>query len=159
MTSKPLNRDDILGALDLETDFVHIPRWGGQVLVKAMPMANTRYTQFVTGGSKPPKGGIGPREEFIRRMVGAVILCALDPDTEEPMFKWSDADQLREKHWNSTLKVANKAFELAGDADEEDADDEDEDAEDTDSSTAIEEALNTIGGDTDEDEADAPLDD
>lgn len=155
----PLNRDDILGALDLETELVHIPRWGGEVLVKAMPMANTRYTQFISGGSKPPKGGIAPREEFIRRMIGAVILCALDPDTEEPMFKWSDADQLREKHWNSVLMIANKAFELAGDRDTDDEDeDEDVDDEDTDSSEAIEEALETLDSDIDEDEQDAPLD-
>lgn len=154
----PLTRDQILGALDLETAEVEIPRWQGTVLVKAMPMANKRYTDFVTGGSKPPKGGIPAREEFIRRMIGAVILCALDPDTEQPMFKWSDADTLRDKHWNSVLKIANKAFELAGD--DEDLDDEDdEDIEDTDSSEAIEEALETLDGETDEDEPDAPLDD
>ena len=152
--TKTLNRADILGALDLETELVDTPRWGGQVLVKAMPMAHTRYTQYVTGGSKPPKGGISTREEFIRRMVGAVIMSALDPETEEPMFGWNDADALREKHWNTVLKVANKAFELAGD-------DEDEPGEDTAEETqaVVEEALDAIDdADADEEPADGPLD-
>ena len=145
-----LKRDDILGALDLHTEEVEVPRWGGTVLVKALPMASRRYTNYITGGSRPPKGGIPQREEFIRRMVGAVILSALDPETEEPMFSFNDADELREKHWNSVLIVANKAFELAGDDDDEEEETVDEDP---DSSAAIEAALEEI----DEDDADLPL--
>lgn len=144
-----LKRDEILGALDLHTEEVPVPRWGGTVLVKALPMASRRYTNYVTGGSRPPKGGIPQREEFIRRMIGAVVLSALDPETEEPMFTFNDADELREKHWNSVLIVANKAFELAGDPE----DDTDDVEEDPDSAAAIEAALEDI----DEDDADLPL--
>jgi hypothetical protein len=127
--SKNLKREDILAATDMPMDFVDAPRWGGQVLVKAMPVGHPRYNIYVTGGSKQ-KGPLPPREEFARRMVGAVIMSALDPDTEKPMFTWDDADALREKHWNTVLAVANKAFELAGPREEYgETDDEDEPAE------------------------------
>lgn len=123
--SKTLKREDILSATDMPMDTVPAPRWGGEVLVKAMPVGHPRYTIYVTGGAKQ-KGPVPPREEFARRMVGAVIMCALDPDTEKPMFTWDDADALREKHWNTVLAVANKAFELAGPREEYGETDDDE---------------------------------
>ncbi len=113
-----LNRDDILNSLDLMTDVVPIPRWGGDVLVKAMPMASRRYIQYVTAGATSKKP-ISIGEDKIRRYVGAVIMSALDPQTEATMFAWKDADAIRDKHWNSVVMIANKAFELAGDTPEE----------------------------------------
>jgi hypothetical protein len=127
--TKTLNRDDILNALDLPMEYVEAPRWGGRVLVKAMPVGHPRYTLYVTGGSKQ-KGPVPAREEFTRRMVGAVIMSALDPETEKPMFTWDDADTLREKHWNTVVAIANKAFELAGPRPEFGETDEPEDSED-----------------------------
>ena len=121
MSEKTLNRDDILNALDLPTDLAPAPRWGGEVLVRAMPVGNLRYTTYLSKGATA-KNPISPREEFTRRMTGCVILCALDPETEKPMFGWNDANALRDKHWNTTVSVANKAFELAG-TDDDVADD------------------------------------
>lgn len=117
---KTLNREEILNTLDLLTDTIHIPRWGGDVLVKAMRMADRRYINYVTGGVRQ-KGVVPQREIEIRTYVGAVILSALDPETEKPMFTWNDADEVRGKHWNSLLAIANKAFSLASDTAEEKA--------------------------------------
>lgn len=112
--ARTLTRDEILAADDLPMDYVPTPRWGKDtsVLVKAMPMGHPRFTNYVFGhvGKNPPSGN----EINVRRMIAAVIMCAVDEDGA-PLFKWSDADQLREKHWNTVTRIAGKAFQLAGD--------------------------------------------
>jgi hypothetical protein len=116
----PLTRDEILGTADIATALVPAPRWGGEVLVREMPMASPAYVAYVNSHrdkrfviNTPQGPQINANEHQIRRHVGAVILCAIDPDTHQPLFKWSDADDLREKHWNTVLAVATKAYELA----------------------------------------------
>lgn len=148
----PLTRDQILTSLDLPMETVDVPRWGGEVLVKAMPMGHPRYTLYTTGNHQETNGGKSPlpaREEFVRRMVGAVIMSALDPETEKPMFKWEDADALREKHWQSVIAVANKAFELAADPDTPTTEEEEPAEEPTPALVAV--------PDSDEDAPDGPL--
>lgn len=147
-----LSREDILNALDLPTEEVEIPRWGGTVLVRAMPMASTRYNLYIEKGGTL-KRPITAEETMRRRYIGAVIICALDGDTEEPLFTWADAHDLREKHWGSVLKVATTAFDLASDLeDEEDDDDDDEALELDEDDILIEDAI----GETDEDGPDPP---
>jgi hypothetical protein len=87
------------------------------------------------GKKRTPPESAG--EEFARRMVGAVIMSALDPETEEPMFTWDDAAALREKHWNSVIKVATKALELAGNDDEDEPEDDEDNAEPEDDEDGI----------------------
>ncbi len=106
-------RTKILNALDLTTVELKLPRWKTTILVRGMAVAHPRYVAFVEAGSRPGKE-VGPREEQARRNVGTVILCALDLDTGEQLFNWSDADDLRLKHYNTVLTIASKAFELAG---------------------------------------------
>ncbi len=113
-----LSREDILNALDLPTEEVEIPRWGGTVLVRAMPIASTRYNLFIEKGGTL-KSPLTEEEKMRRRYVGAVILSALDADTEERLFNWSDAHDIREKHWNSVLLIATKAFDLASDQEDD----------------------------------------
>lgn len=117
----PLNRDQILGNIAINTKLVAVPRWGGEVLVREMPMASPRYVAFVNSHQdkrfvvNTPQGPqIMAQEHSIRRHLGAAIMCTLDPETEQPMFKWADADELREKHWNTVLAIATTAYELAG---------------------------------------------
>lgn len=107
-------REEILNTLDdLPVEEIHIPRWNRTILVKAMAVGHPRYTAFIEsrGKSKEPPT---EREKNMRRNVGAVIMSALDPDTGERIFNWSDANALREKHWNTVLDIAAKAFSLAG---------------------------------------------
>lgn len=107
-------REEILNTLDdLPVEEIHIPRWNRTILVKAMAVGHPRYTAFIEsrGKSKEPPT---EREKNMRRNVGAVIMSALDPDTGERIFNWSDANALREKHWNTVLDIAAKAFGLAG---------------------------------------------
>ena len=113
-----LSKTDILNALDLPTEEVEVPRWGGTVLVRAMPIASVRYTQFVERGGTL-KNPLSEEEKMRRRYVGAVILSALDGATEERLFEWGDAKDIREKHWNSVLLIATKAFDLASDQEDQ----------------------------------------
>ncbi len=106
-------RTKILNALDLTTVELKLPRWDTTILVRGMAVAHPRYVAFVEAGSRPGKE-VGPQESQARRNVGTVILCALDLGTGEQLFNWSDADDLREKHYNTVLTIASKAFELAG---------------------------------------------
>ncbi len=106
-------RTKILNSLDLTTVELKLPRWDTTILVRGMAVAHPRYVAFVEAGSRPGKE-VGPREEQARRNVGTVILCALDLDTGDQLFNWSDADDLRLKHYNTVLSIASKAFELAG---------------------------------------------
>lgn len=112
-----LTRDQIRASLDLPTEYVETPRWGGGVNVRAMPMASAAYVGFknrpLDNKGTPPS----PEEYNTRRMVGAVILCTVD-DEGNRIFEWKDAEWLREKHWLTVLAIATKAFELAGDGPE-----------------------------------------
>lgn len=115
-------KSNILNATDLPVELIHVPRWDQDVLVRAAPIASPAYVGFVSSTKDRNVVTTGPngvlvvnqREADVRRNIGAVILCALDPDTRERIFEWSDAKELREKHWNSVLLIATKAFELAG---------------------------------------------
>lgn len=113
---RPLTRDDILSNPDLPTDTVHVPRWGGTVLVKGMPTAHPRYVMYWSGGQKER---LPPEEQQVRKMVGACVMSVLNPDTLEPLFTFKDVDELRAKHYNSVIKVAERAFQLAGNTEEE----------------------------------------
>lgn len=125
-----LTRDEILNAHDLPTDYVDIPRWGGQVKVKGAPVKDRRITSFVnsTTHGNDRKGrqdggrpySIAPpsdEERQVRLFLATVIVCAIDEDGK-PLFTFEDADSLREKHWLSVVKVAEKAWELASDEEE-----------------------------------------
>ena len=153
--AKTLRREDILNALDMPMDTVHVPRWGGDVLVRAMPVGHPRYRLYVDGGAgKGRKAPETAAEEFARRMVGTVIMSALDPDTETPMFTWDDADALRERHWNSVIKVATKALELAGgDDDDEEEGPEAPETDDAGIHLVADEADETTEGDDSPQEA------
>ena len=99
-------RSEILNSLDLPLEDIHVPRWDKHVLVKGHPTAHPRYVAYVSKATNA-------REEAVRKTVGAVIMSALDPETSEPLFNWSDEKELRAKHYNSILIIAQKAFELA----------------------------------------------
>lgn len=120
--ASPTRRERILDRIDLPTEIIHIPRWDQHVLIRAAPMASPAYVSFQTSTrdrsvvTTTASGHqvVNERELTIRRNIGAVVLCALDPDTEERLFTWDDAAALREKHYNSVLLISAKAFELAG---------------------------------------------
>ena len=99
-------RSEILNSLDLPLEDIHIPRWDKHVLVKGHPTAHPRYVAYVSKATNA-------REEAVRKTVGAAIMSTLDPETSEPLFNWSDEKDLRTKHYNSILLIAQKAFELA----------------------------------------------
>lgn len=108
-----LDRDSIRRSLDLPTRRLTLERWGGEVVVRAMPIASAAYTGFK---NQPDKKGRPPSpEEYAqRRILGAAILSTLD-DEGNQLFNWGDAEWLREKHWLTILDIATAAFELAGD--------------------------------------------
>lgn len=109
-----LSRDQIRAAVDLPTRRLHLDRWDGEVVVRAMPIASAAYTDYK---NRPvdKKGTPPSAEEWnYRRMLGAAILSTLDDDGNR-IFDWKDADWLREKHWLTVLEIATAAFELAGD--------------------------------------------
>lgn len=106
----------ILGSQDLDIEILEIPEWGTEVAVKACPVASPRYNDFVYARDK--KGNLPVQAEINqRRIVGAVIMSALDPEDHERLFGWSDAEALREKNWNIITRIADLAFELALDDD------------------------------------------
>lgn len=116
MSDRPLTREDILTAPDLPAETMTVPRWGGTVLVKAMAMGHPRYIQYWAGRHNE---NLPAAEQQARKYVGAAIMSALDPDTEKPLFTFKDADDLREKHYNSVVLVATRAMQLAGNSDAE----------------------------------------
>jgi hypothetical protein len=111
-----LTRADILASPDLPEETLEVPRWGGTILVKAVPTSHPRYIQYWSGKAREE---LSDEEKQVRRLVGAAIMAAHDVDTGERLFKFTDADELREKHYNSVIQVANLGLTLAGNTEDE----------------------------------------
>lgn len=116
MSSRPLTREDILRSADLPQETLDVPRWGGTIVVKAVPTAHPRYVQYWSGTAKEH---LSDEEKQVRRFVGAAIMAAYDSEGKERLFKFTDADELREKHYNSVIQVANLGLSLAGNTERE----------------------------------------
>lgn len=106
--------EKILKAVDLPMEDLYVPRWDMHILVRAMPVAHPKFTSYMENRKAGKPQPMSDREVNARRAVAATIMSALDPDTEERIFTWAQADELREKHYNSLQLIAAKAFELAG---------------------------------------------
>lgn len=114
-----LSRAEVDAAIDLPTREVYVEPFGGTILVRAVPVASARYIAYINGPQRVfnDDGKASWREptaeeKRIRQIVGGAILAALNPDGTR-MFKWDDANRLRERHYQALVAIAEAGFELA----------------------------------------------
>ena len=114
-----LTPDQIAKSLDLPTEEVEVPEWGGTITLRGLPSGNAWYLKFVEG-TKPSPSSIAAGlnqlplkpeqkaaqfEKMIKRMeypseqelitrsaIASVILCAMHPDGVTPIFDMKHAD-------------------------------------------------------------------
>lgn len=112
----PLNRDEILGAQDIETEEVPVPEWGGSVLVKALTGKESDAYQascyqerpVLDARGRPVKG----RTEMVRSLANVraklVVRCIVDEQGNR-VFSDADANALGEK----STAALDRVFEVA----------------------------------------------
>jgi DNA-binding protein len=130
-TSSPvvfLNRDAILGAMDVETEDVYVPEWKGTVRVRSISAAERE---------KLMKGSFvieGRGKNTVRRFdaptmrVKLVSLAVIDPEGNR-VFTEFDVSALGKKNAKAVDRIADVANRLAGIDDDVTEDDETDDEE------------------------------
>jgi hypothetical protein len=107
-----LDRAAILDAEDLTTERVAMPEWGGDVLVRALPLADVGEFEAVSGDED------ASNVEVMTRMVA---LCACDADGNR-LFTLDDATALARKARGPMMRLATAAMRVnaltAGDVEE-----------------------------------------
>jgi hypothetical protein len=109
MSAKPLTREEILGADDIEIEEVEVPEWGGVVYVKGM--TGTERDRFessiVDNRGKTPKANM----DNIRAKLVAETLC-----NEEgiKLFSVKDVKALGKKSASALQRVFDPAQRLSG---------------------------------------------
>lgn len=97
-----LNRESILGASDFKTKSVHVPEWGGDVLVRSLSGSARDEIEaaFLSGETKGLKALV-------------VSLSACD-ESGVLLFKRDDMDQLQERSAAALERVFDAAWEISG---------------------------------------------
>lgn len=105
-----LTRDAILSASDLRTEYVDVPEWGGQVLIRVFSGAQRdRLDAFIhrsiddRGKLKDPSG--------MRTLVCVLACCNVDGS---PLFKPEDVDALKAKSSAALGRIFDAASKLNG---------------------------------------------
>ena len=101
-----LTRAQILDAVDLNTEDVTVPEWGGDVTVSELSAA---ALMELTDALK------GAQSSFRERFVAA---CVLDPETGDRMFTDADVVALGGKSRKALERVWNVAVKLNAFSDE-----------------------------------------
>ena len=106
-----LTKEQILNSDDLKTEVVHVPAWGDDVTVKALPAYDLdRYDQQVASIGK------GEMVENIRARL--VVKCLVD-DKGKRIFEDSDAVHLGKKSAKAIDLLYGVCQRLCGRCDEE----------------------------------------
>jgi len=108
-----LSRDSILEVNDLKTERVHIPEWGGDVLVRTLT-AKER-DEFENSMVKVSGRGRSQVRELIIQNVRArlAVLTVLNEDGEQ-MFNRTDEEALGKKAGSALNRIWDVSSRLAG---------------------------------------------
>ena len=105
-----LTRAQILAKSDISTEAVHVPEWGGSVLVKAM--TGTERDAFESSLVEQKKSGNTVKMDNIRAKL--VQKTVIDPETKECIFTVADIEELGKKSAAALDKVFSVARKLSG---------------------------------------------
>ncbi|WP_176307906.1 hypothetical protein [Burkholderia ambifaria] len=98
-----LNRDQILGALDLKTESVDVPEWGGMVLVSVM--SGAARDALMEEVANPQKAS-----RFQAVMVAATVVG----ENGKALFTADDVDALTGKNPEVMARVVSVAMRING---------------------------------------------
>lgn len=110
---KRLTRVDVDNAQDLEERWFPMPEWGGQVLLRALPMETYDAIQ---GESKKAKDG-----ELDWDKIGYLMIskCLIDANTKEPMYSFDEVFALQKKSIGAITKLIGYVQDINNLGDEE----------------------------------------
>lgn len=100
MNKKPLSRDDVLGAQDIDIEEIEVPEWGGTVFVKGM--TGKEREQFEKGYSDT-KGNI-------RAKLVSMTICDKDGVL---LFSLEDVEKLGSKSASALIRIFDVARRLS----------------------------------------------
>jgi len=111
--TKMLTKDDILGAMDLATELVYMPEWGGSVLMKELNGAER--DAYEAGSVHMGKAGQDPTPNLENLRARLVAMSARDPkDEAKRMFTKAEAVKLGAKSGRALARLFNVAGRLSG---------------------------------------------
>lgn len=98
-----LNREQILGALDLKSESVDVPEWGGQVLVSVM-----------SGAARDALMDTLATPQSSSRFQGVMIASTVVDEASKPVFSADDVEALTRKNPDVMARVVSVAMRLNG---------------------------------------------
>ncbi|MFJ5644034.1 hypothetical protein [Streptomyces sp. NPDC093223] len=115
-----LNRDAILGAVDVQTEKVDVPEWGGDVIVRGLTGDELDAFQGSIRQFRPTFDGKGMEAVLIQEGMRAKLLtkCLID-EAGERLFTDQDASALGAKNGSVIDRLYDVAARLSGLSEEE----------------------------------------
>ena len=107
-----LGREDILGAVDLETEKVSVPEWGGEVLVTGLD-GTSRDAYEASLWRQTGDTAADGQVDVSNRRAKLVALGCRGKDGE-PLFTLEDAEALGRKSGKALERVAGVVRRLSG---------------------------------------------
>jgi phage terminase large subunit-like protein len=98
-----LNRDQILGALDLKSESVDVPEWGGEVLVSVM-----------SGAARDALMATLATPQSSSRFQAIMIASTVVDEASKPIFSADDLEALSGKNPDVMARVVSVAMRLNG---------------------------------------------
>lgn len=103
-----LSKQDILAANDLKTEEVHVPEWGGSVLVRTL---SGRERDEFEQSTVDHKNGKPNLENFRAKLVA---MCVVDENGQRLFQTKAEVAMLGNKSVAALQRIFNKAQELNG---------------------------------------------
>ncbi len=101
-----LNRDSIFASPDMPSETVHIPEWGGDVVVRGLTAAQRdSYEQSMLDKDQQP--------DLTNARAKLVVLCTVD-DMGTPIFSDTDAEEIGKKSAAAVQRIVAVAQRLSG---------------------------------------------
>lgn len=104
-------RDQILNAVDVQSEIVHIPEWDVDVEVRGIAAAE-RIAMYDRIASEQQAGKLAAPVSVMWPTL--VIGCTFDPETGEQLFKPDDWTALAQKSGAAIDRLASAAMRLSG---------------------------------------------
>jgi hypothetical protein len=115
-----LNRDAILGAVDIQTEKEFVPEWGGDVIVRGLTGEELDAYQATIRQMRPRLDGKGMEPVLIQDNMRAKLLVkCLVNEAGERLFTDQDASALGAKNGSVLDRLYDVAARLSGLSDEE----------------------------------------
>jgi len=109
-----LNRDNILNAVDMTTEMVEVPEWGGSVMVKGLTGAERdRFESSIV-----ERAGKKTKMNMSNIRARMVALAVVDENGKR-LFRYADVEALGQKSAAALDRIFDVAMSLSGMRDEE----------------------------------------